>query len=329
MSVRAGGADAARAADRAVVGAENAACPAPFVVRSDPMCRVSADCHEPAALAPSARRRGRRLRGRRASRPRAARGLVVLVAATLLVVVPATGAAQDDRLAAARARYDEARFAEAIEAFDAALARDVLPAEEVARALDRIAVSAFALGRARELDEALSRLVVVAPEHVFGPEVPPPVLDRFAALRATPPSLALELERTIVPGEPGRARSALRLRGEPRVAVRALALRCGPDDVARGVPPATVSLEHDAERACEAVAEGPGGVPLARLDRAGVRAEPADGPAEAEPAAGPDPLVLGLSIGGGVVALGLVVGLAAGLAGGAPSEALIQLAVEW
>jgi hypothetical protein len=272
-----------------------------------------------------ARRRARLVR--RASGPRVLGGLA-FVASALLVLLPGAGMAQDDPLAAARALYDEARFAEAIAAFDAALEREELPVGDVARALDRIAVSAFALGRARELDEALARLVVVDPEHVFGPEVPPPVLDRFAALQDRPPSLELELERAPVVGDASRALTTLRLRGEPLAAVRALVLRCGSDEVARGPRSRSVTLEHDDGHACEAVAEGPGGVPVARAEQPGARAV-GEIPAADPPSSGLDPLVLGLSIGGGVLALGLVVGLAVGLAGTGPSEALVQVGVEW
>lgn len=258
---------------------------------------------------------------------------ICLAAICLLsATVPLRAAAQDDALNGALALYEEARFAEAITALSDILAHHDLSSAAVETALDRIAVAAFALGRTADLDDALVRLAAVAPGHAFGLDVPPPVVDRFREIAAAAAPVTIEIVTEPVPGEADRLRYGVQLEG-PRDVVRAIVLRCGAGGAGHVTRSARPELVDAADVGCEADAEGPGGLPLAHAVRAPTDA-PDGGPESGSSTSsdgGVDPLVLGLAIGGGVLAVGIGVGIAVAVAtaGSQPGEVVIQVGITW
>lgn len=187
-----------------------------------------------------------------------------------------------------------ADFEGAIATLEAALG-GTLPLEDAESALDRLAAARSAIGDDAGVESALGRLAVVAPSHLFAPDVPTEISQRFVAIMLRTPRVAVEIVRdpTSTPGS-SAAPSAPRMvvHDDPWHAVVDTALQCAP-------------TEHG-ER-CEALAYGPGHVVVARAQEETTR--PPD------PSSGPDPLVLGLGIGGGVLVVALVIGIAVGVAG--------------
>ena len=91
--------------------------------------------------------------------------------------------------------YQRAEFAAALEAFDAAEARESLTLEDWVRVLEGRALVFFALENLDAMGSTLSRLARVAPDHALAPDAPPEIVRAFldARDRITEP-LRLELE---------------------------------------------------------------------------------------------------------------------------------------
>lgn len=252
-----------------------------------------------------------------------------------LVLGAPVAEAQSAALAPGLAAFDQAEFQSAISALETVLVEETLPAADVELALDRVASAAFALGDDATLERSLTHLALVAPEHSFGLDVPPPLVERFAALLAATPPIELRLRAE--PGDAGASRVHADVPTDPTGAVRSVLLVCGEGTSARQDEGPQPSLVAPAGQTCEATVIGPGGVELVseRLTvaaRGGDRAGPGGG--TTAPEGGVDGLALGLGIGGGVLALGLILGISIGVAtsgGGGPdqSDVQLQLHVEW
>jgi hypothetical protein len=220
--------------------------------------------------------------------------LAALFVSLAALFVPIAARAQAPSVAHGATLYAEADFEGAIVELERALADQTLSAEDVELALDRIAAAQLALGSSG-LDRTLGRLALVAPEHRFGPDVPQALSDRFGRLAPSVASISLSLETEALPS--GRERIRAITAADSLRAVRVIELRCG-DALDTG---RSAELEVSSGAACEAVARGPGGLPLARARREAH----VDGQHDttSSTGSGDDALWIGLGIGGGVLVL--------------------------
>lgn len=195
--------------------------------------------------------------------------------------------------------YLEADFEGAIAELDETLRTRTLDPGDVEIALDRLAAAHSAIGDADGVARVLGRLAVVAPGHLFAADVPVELSAQFVQIMRETPHVTVR----IVPGAAG---------GAPSVAVE--------DDPWSAVLDTT--LECHADGACTAVALGPGRIQIG-IARSDAPAHETAGGA----GGGLDPLVLGLAIGGGVLALALAIGIGVGVAtsGGGGGDGPLQL----
>lgn len=230
------------------------------------------------------------------------------------------------------ARYREADFAGALEAFDAAEAGEGLSPASLARLLEGRALVRFAQGDQAAMEAALRRLANLDPQHALGDDAPPEVARAFlAARRDVGGPVRLEVE---VWPEPAGARVRARVTGDATGLALGVRLRArvdGEEAWREGGEELLLPRVDGPVRFIEVVATalGPGGAPLARE---GTEERPARFDLAAGAGAGPivgagpdDPLTGGMPparrrrvIGGalGAAAAVLLVALAIGLSRG-------------
>jgi len=211
------------------------------------------------------------------------------------------------------ARYAEARFGDAIEAFDAAEASTGLDRESLVRALEGRALVRFAEEDLPRMQEALVRLASLAPEHALTDEAPPEVARAYLAARREAGDgvrVAATVEEV-----PGGARIDVDVGNDVSglvLGVRIVARQDGGEW--REVRARTLQLRmpdmDEVEYFVEAL--GPGGAVVATL---GGETDPRRQRLGADIAAAPSRTPLYVGIGAGVAGLVLVVVLAVTLAG--------------
>jgi hypothetical protein len=187
----------------------------------------------------------------------------LLAALFVLAILWPAGARAHPDLDAAEERLQQADFAGAVRALDAAEGTETgLSREEVVQLYSRRALAHLALGDPARMEEDLVRLFALEPEHVFGPETRPEIREAFARTRAEQEPLTLRVTHRAEPG--GLVVEAV-LSGDPTGLVRTVRLagrRSGAEWV-RGEGESLVvplSAGSDVEYYAEAI--GPGGAVL-------------------------------------------------------------------
>ena len=123
---------------------------------------------------------------------------VALAAVVALVSAPAAVRADEDLDAGIRFAQ-EAEFEQALEAFARASSGSGLTRAHLVTLLEQRAVVRFALGDQEAMAEDLRGLAALAPNHVFGPAVPPPVRAAFENARGAVEPVAVLVRVSVVP----------------------------------------------------------------------------------------------------------------------------------
>lgn len=161
--------------------------------------------------------------------------------------------------------YEQAQFAQALEAFEKAAAADGLSKQDVIKLLEGRALVNFAMGQKRATERSLAQLASVAPEHRFDATVPPEVVVGFTnALKRSQGTIRIGIKReSIFGGELLQAqlwRDVGALVRKIRIVARSSSGKWSEGDgVLRIQAPRFAEVEY------YAVAVGPGGAPIAEL----------------------------------------------------------------
>jgi hypothetical protein len=248
-----------------------------------------------------------------------------------LALAPARSSAQSTTVRTGADLYMEADFEGALTTLEGALEDETLSLADVELALDRMAAARLAIGDSAGLERTLGWLAAIAPSHVFGPDVPTDLSAQFLSIlaHAVPVTATLRAE----PGaERGEIEVRAAVRGDAFQVVQRVTLTCADDAHRRDAEGDAPSVMVSDAASCDAVATGPGGIELARAHREGTSSGISS---VAAPVASsdPDPLVLGLGIGGGVIGVGLIVGIIVGVVvsgnGAASGGALSGPTIRW
>ncbi len=128
-------------------------------------------------------------------------GLGVFVGFVLFAALPAAVRAHP-LLDSGVASYEEADFAAALQALDAAARDAELSVEELLQLFELRALVHHGIGNESAMRKDLHRLVAVRPDHELGPLAPPPVQEAFQELRATHRGAGLRIEERTENGVP-------------------------------------------------------------------------------------------------------------------------------
>ena len=205
-----------------------------------------------------------------------------------------------------RASLEEADFAGALEALREAEAQGDLTREDLVLLLETRALVHRALGDEEPADDALRSLASIDPDHRFGPEVTPDVVQRFAQLRdAGPGPLTLDVEEAPSPG--GISLTA-EVRGDVADMVHAVTVRAraGEDGPWReGDGRLAIEAPPGARIEWYAVAYGTAGAPVAQRgsEDAPRRTRVPGTAVTPAPESSIDPVALGVGLAAGIAAL--------------------------
>ena len=121
------------------------------------------------------------------------------VVASVLVSLHASTAAAHPAVDAVAERLRQADIAGAREAIDAAEEASDLTRADLVVLLEQSAVVHHALSETELMEQALRRLALLEPSHVFSETVPPSVRERFASIERPPTGARLVVAARIVP----------------------------------------------------------------------------------------------------------------------------------
>lgn len=182
----------------------------------------------------------------------------------LAALLPATAAFAHPVLDEARARFDEAEFAAALELLASAEQRSDLTASDLEGLLELRAIAAVANGDPATMRRALASLASIAPEHSLGNDAPPEVIEVFERARGRTSArlrIAVSAERR---GEHVQIRASAD--NDPTSLVRELRLFVRVNGAAwQPAADAAIAVNAGPAAAIEYYAEavGPGGATLA------------------------------------------------------------------
>jgi hypothetical protein len=243
-----------------------------------------------------------------------------LLATLLVFFAPAGAFAQSRPLEQATARIDEADFAAAGRILDEAEAGSDLSRDELVQLYASRAAVSLALGHIEDMARDVARLDALEPDFELDASARPELREALAAR----PHQALRLDLR-VDAQPGAASILGTVSGDPGGLTREVHLRARAAGTAAWTERTGDALVLPAT---DAVIEywgeviGPGGAVLAATGSAASPLERRVGavtapiaPVASEAAGGTNWLVIGLGVGAGIVAVGLVIVLIAMLSG--------------
>lgn len=164
--------------------------------------------------------------------------------------------------------YEQAQFAQALEAFDKAAAADDLSKRDLIKLLEGRALVNFAMGHKQATERSLAQLASVASEHHFDATVPPEVVVGFAnALKRSQGIIRIGIDRESVFG--GELLQARVWRDVGALVRKVKIVARGSEQTWReGEGILRIQAPRFAQVEYYAVAIGPGGAPIAELGSA-------------------------------------------------------------